>query len=472
MNAQGLGPAPSGGRAMRLKRELLLRLMLPLLAIVAATGLVGTVVAQRFTDRVYDRWLLDVAHSLSRQVRFDAAGNARLELPPAAEAFLSYDEIDRTSYAVEQNGRHVGGHLGMPLRGARERRYDHGAAFDTVIDGQPTSVARVEIDDGAGHHVMALVGETQRKRVRTRDNIVLLLAPMALLLGAAAALSIVVAVRRSLRPLEAIAARWNERSHRSLEPIPEGDMPRELMPFATALNDLLQRIRDMLARERQFAATAAHQLRTPLTGLQLGLARAAEAPDLESTRRVLRELEQNTQRSARMVQQLLSLGRLDPELRGALDCRDTDLVALASDVGASFIDRAYGARIELELIAPQQPVRAAVQPELIAEALGNLLDNALRYTGTGGRVWIDFATNPPALRINDNGPGVPEDQREEVFERFVRGAGARGDGSGLGLAIVREIAELHGASVSMGTSEAGGACVTMRFPAVAGHAAV
>ncbi|MDZ5461315.1 sensor histidine kinase [Azohydromonas lata] len=453
----------SGGRALRLKRELLLRLMLPLLAIVGATALLGTVVAQRFTDRVYDRWLLDAAHSLSRQVRFDAEGRASLELPPAAETFLTYDEIDRTSYAVEQDGHHVGGHLGVPQTGTRLRRYDHGMAFDATIDGQAASVARVEVGDGAGHSAVALVGETVRKRVRTRDNIVLLLAPVALLAGMAAVGAIVWGVRRSIRPLEAIAARWNERSHRSLQPIPAGDVPRELMPFATALNDLLQRIRNMLARERQFAATAAHQLRTPLTGLQLGLARASEAPDLESTRRVLRELEASTQRSARMVQQLLSLGRLDPELRGALECRTTDLVALAADVGSSFIDRADHAGITLELIAPEQPLRVAVQAELMSEALGNLLDNALRYCKRGGRVWIAFETSPPALLVCDDGPGVPQAEREQVFERFVRGAGVQVDGSGLGLAIVREIAELHGASVFMGESEAGGACVTMRF---------
>jgi two-component system sensor histidine kinase TctE len=461
----------TGGRTLRLKRELLLRLMLPLLAIVATTGVLGTVVAQRFTDRVYDRWLLDAAHSLSRQVRFDEQGQAHLELPPAAEALLAYDEIDRTAYAVEQDGRHVGGHAGVSLHGARERHYPHGMAFDALLDGHPACIARVTVDDGAGHQAVALVGETLLKRQRTRDSIVLMLAPVALLAGAAAAAAIVWGVRRSIRPLETIAARWNERSHASLEPIPASDMPRELMPFATALNDLLQRIRNMLARERQFAATAAHQLRTPLTGLQLGLARAAEAPDLEGTRRVLRELEQNTQRSARMVQQLLSLGRLDPELRGALDCRDTDLVALASDVGASFIDRAFEARIELELLAPELPLLVPVQPELIAEALGNLIDNALRYTGAGGRVWIDFEIAPPALRVNDTGPGVPESEREQVFERFVRGPGARGDGSGLGLAIVREIAELHGASVTIGTSEAGGACVTLRFGERGGDAA-
>ena len=458
----------SGGRALLLKRELLLRLLLPLLAIVGATALLGTVVAQRFTDRVYDRWLLDAAHSLSRQVRFNAQGMARLELPAPMEIFLTYDELDRTGYAVEQDGRHVGGQPDVPLMGTRLRLYDHGVAFDAPLDGQPASVARVEIDDGAGHGAVVVVGETLRKRQRTRDNIVLLLAPLALLASVATVGAIVWGVRRSIRPLEGIAARWNERSHRSLEPIPAGDMPRELMPFATALNGLLQRIRNMLARERQFAATAAHQLRTPLTGLQLGLARAAEAPDLESTRRVLRELEASTQRSARMVQQLLSLGRLDPELRGALECRPTDLVALAADVGGSFMDRADHAGITLELIAPERPLVVAVQAELMAEALGNLLDNALRYSGRGGRVWIAFDLSPPALHVCDNGPGVPPAEREQVFERFVRGASVRGDGSGLGLAIVREIAELHGASVSMGESEAGGACVTVRFEGGAG----
>jgi two-component system sensor histidine kinase TctE len=140
-------------------------------------------------------------------------------------------------------------------------------------------------------------------------------------------------------------------------------------------------------------------------------------------------------------------------------------------VGASFIDRAFEARIELELLAPELPLLVPVQPELIAEALGNLIDNALRYTGAGGRVWIDFEIAPPALRVNDTGPGVPESEREQVFERFVRGPGARGDGSGLGLAIVREIAELHGASVTIGTSEAGGACVTLRFGERGGDAA-
>jgi two-component system sensor histidine kinase TctE len=445
-----------------LTRDLLRRLMVPLLAIVAATAALGSWTAQRLTDRVFDRWLLDAAHSLSRQVRFEG-GRPRLDLTPQAESILAYDEIDRTAYAVVQSGRHLAGRPGIPLQGQRVRQYPNGArAYDTVMEGQSISVAQVVVDDGDGHSVLALVAETQKKRHRTRDDILLMLLPTALLLAAAAG-AIVLAVRRSLTQLAAIAARWNERSQASLAPIPAGDLPRELLPFGSALNDLLERIRAMLTRERQFAATVAHQLRTPLTGLQLGLARAAEAPDLPATRRVLRELEASTQRSARMVQQLLSLGRLDPETRGDLRPEPTDLEALVRDVGQSFLDRALDQGVELELIGPPTPVRVAAQPELVSEAVGNLLDNALRYTPRGGRVWVEVGAAPPALKVCDSGPGVPEAEREAVFERFVRGREARGDGTGLGLAIVREIADLHGGSVTLGASPAGGACVTLRF---------
>ncbi|UUX97222.1 sensor histidine kinase [Aquabacterium sp. J223] len=445
-----------------LTRDLLRRLMVPLLAIVAATAALGSFTAQRLTDRVFDRWLLDAAHSLSRQVRFEE-GRPRVDLTPQAESILAYDEIDRTAYAVVHSGRHLAGRPGIPLRGERVRHYPNGAlAYDTVMEGLPISVAQVVVDDGDGHSVLALVAETQKKRHRARDDILLMLLPTVLLMAAAAG-AIVLAVRRSLTQLAAIAARWNERSHASLAPIPAVDLPRELLPFGSALNDLLERIRAMLTRERQFAATVAHQLRTPLTGLQLGLARAAEAPDLAATRRVLRELDASTQRSARMVQQLLSLGRLDPETRGDLRPESTDLEALVRDVGQGFLDRALDQGVELELIGPPTPVHVAAQPELIAEAVGNLLDNALRYTPRGGRVWVEVEAAPPALKVCDSGPGVPEAEREAVFERFVRGREARGDGTGLGLAIVREIAALHGAGVALGASPAGGACVTLRF---------
>ncbi|HEY1394457.1 MAG TPA: sensor histidine kinase N-terminal domain-containing protein, partial [Methylibium sp.] len=449
-------------RARWLARDLQLRLMLPLLAIVAMTAGIGAYTAQRLTDRIFDRWLLDAAQPLAAQVRF-VDHRAELDLPPAAEAVLAYDEIDHVYFSVAQEGRHLAGQPGLPLQGQREAVYDNGRAYDASFGGQPVRVAAVQVNDGAGGKALALVAETTLKRRHAQQEILLMLLPMGgLLLATAAAIGI--AVRRTIRPLEAIAARWEQRSHASLELISADELPRELTPFATALNGLLTRIRAMLAREQQFATTAAHQLRTPLAGLQLGLTRAAEAPDLAGTRAVLQELGETTQRTARLVQQLLALGRLDPEARGDLAFAPTDLVALAQDVGATYVDLALHRSISLELSPPAAPVIANVHPELFSEALGNLLDNALRYTPAGGRVLIEFLNDPPGLRVSDSGPGVPEDERETVFERFARGRLATGDGSGLGLAIVRDIAALHGASVSLERSaQLGGASVVLRF---------
>ncbi|WP_295457127.1 sensor histidine kinase [uncultured Thiodictyon sp.] len=451
---------PQGG-VHWLSRDLLVRLMLPLLAIVAATGALGTYTAHRLTERVFDHWLLDAARSVGALVRFEH-GRASLDLASAAQAVLLYDDIDRIDFSVIQGERLLAGRRSIPQSGQHEVIYPRGRAYETGLDGKRVRVARVDLDDSEGQGASVLVSETLVKRQRSERELVEVLWPLAVFV-LATAVAILVAVRRTVRPLERIAARWNERSHASLQPIADHDVPHELLPFATALNDLLGRIRTMLAAERQFAATAAHQLRTPLTGLQLGLARAAEAPDLPTARAVIGELNHATQRTARLVQQLLSLGSLNLESRGDFGFVSADLGSLALDVGTAHADQALAKAIEFELLAPTEPVLANVQPELIAETLSNLLDNAIRYTSSGGRVRIEVLDQSPRIRVSDSGPGIPEDERERVFERFVRGRSATGDGSGLGLAIVRDIAAAHRAKVTLSDSDWGGLSVMVAF---------
>ena len=472
-------PALARGRAPSLLRPLLLRLMAPLLVIVAATGALGVYTAQWLTDRTFDNWLLDAARALAHQVHFEG-GQARLNLGGDAEAIVAYDVIDRVYFSVLQGPRHIAGQPGMPHQGQRSLHYSEGVAFDAVFDSRRVRVAAVEVEPpmvgaGAGNAprqatalptapATVLVAETLFKREGARQDLQLMLLPLGLLMLAAAA-AILLALRRTLLPLQAIAQRWNTQSHASLQPIAMHDVPRELLPFATALNDLLARIQDMLARERRFSANAAHQIRTPLAGLQLGLSRAADAPDLGQARAVIAELQATTQRSARLLQQLLVLGRLDPEAAHDLAPATTDLVALAHDVGAAEMDRALARQIDLELLAPDMPVHVAAHADLLGEALGNLVDNALRYTPSGGKVLISVSATPPALAVDDSGPGIAPDERQTVQERFVRGAhGARHtEGSGLGLAIVREIAELHGATLEIGDSALGGARLVLGF---------
>jgi two-component system sensor histidine kinase TctE len=443
-----------------LRRDLLLRLMLPLLIIVAATAAFGTYGAHRLMERVFDRWLLDAARSVTALVHFEH-GLAHVDASPQTEAVLLFDDNDSTWYSVAQSGQLLSGQAGLPEMGDDEARYRHGSAFDATFEGHPVRVARTEVEDG-GAPVIVLAAETLIKRQRAEKELVVFLWPMTILV-LATAVSILWVVRRTVRPLEVIAARWNERSHVSLEPIGLDGVPRELMPFASALNDLLARIRAMLARERQFASTSAHQIRTPLAGLQLGLARAREAPDVNSMRMVIDELSEATQRTARLVQQLLAFGRLDPEARRELAFASCDLVAIAQDVGALYMDQAVAKSIHLELVAPDSSVTTQGQRELIAEALGNLIDNAIRYTPAGGTVVVELESSPPTVRVSDSGPGIPKDEREAIFERFVRGRSTHGDGVGLGLSIVRDIAALHGARVYLSDSACGGTAVELKF---------
>ena len=452
---------PGIRRVRWLKRDLLLRLMLPLLVIVATTAALGAYTAHRLSDRVFDRWLLDAARSVASLVRFEQ-GTATLDLPPIAQAILLFDDNDRTYFSVTQKGRLLAGRRGIPTSGIREVAYLRGLAYEAQFDKQLVRVARIDLAEVGTEPVTVMVAETQVKRERSAQELAVVVWVLVALVFAAA-VAIVLAVRRTILPLETIASRWNERSHASLEAIGDEDVPRELLPFTTALNDLLARIRQMLARERQFAATAAHQLRTPLAGLQLGLARAATEPDIEGARVVIGELSHSTRRTARLVQQLLALGRLDPEARSDLEFGHHDLVALVQDIGAAYADQALAKRIDLELRTASFLVFAQMIPDLIAEALGNLIDNAIRYTPAGGSVVIEVFADPALVRVADSGPGIDDGERASVFERFVRGKSAAGEGSGLGLPIVRDIATLHGATVSLTDSPWGGTSVEFAF---------
>ena len=192
-------------RAQWLKRDLLLRLMLPLLVIVVATGALGAYTAQRLSDRVYDRWLVDAARSVASLVRFEH-GQALLDLPPIAETILLFDDNDRTYFSVIQGERFLAGRKGIPSSGEGESTYRQGRTYDAQLDRQLVRIARVDVDDGDAPVVTVLVAETQIKRQRSAQELMAVFWPMGGLVLAAAG-AIVLAVRRTVRPLETIAAR-------------------------------------------------------------------------------------------------------------------------------------------------------------------------------------------------------------------------------------------------------------------------
>ncbi len=446
-----------------LYRQLALRLMVPLVLIVAVVGAAGLYSAGAETATVFDRWLLDAAVSLADQVRSGEGGRANaVDLPEAARTMLAYDEIDRTWFSVEDGGRLLIGNAGLPASGHDEATYEDGEAFDAVYAGAPVRVAVVRARCAGCEHVVVRVAETMLKRQRANRVVEWLLIPLGLMLAVTCS-AIWLAVRYTVRPLETLAEQWNLQSHASLRPLPVDELPHELSPFATALNDLLARLRTILLRERMLAAAAAHQLRTPLTALRLGMARARQSPDLPTAMAVLDELAGVTEHTGRLVQQLLLLGRLDAEAGDDIDRAPVDLREVARDVCSLFAEVALEQQVDLELQAGEVPVIVEAQVDLLVEALANLIDNAMKAAGQRGRVLVAVLVRPTGLRVCDSGPGVAPAERRTIFERYVRGAKAGWQGTGLGLAIVKDIAALQGARMRISDGALGGACFDMVF---------
>ncbi len=270
-------------------------------------------------------------------------------------------------------------------------------------------------------------------------------------------------VGRGLSPLGALADTLARRAPASLEPVPLVEAPVEVQPLVGSLNDLLARLGDAFDTQRRFAADAAHELRTPLTALTLQIQLARRAESAEERAVALDRLEQGAKRATRLVQQLLTMARLDPD--AARPAAIVDMAAVAAAVVEE--KSAFAAQQRIALSVKATPAAIRGQEDALQILLSNLVDNALRYTPEGGAVEVRVRRDGDQARVEvaDTGPGIPEEERERVFDRFYRGRTAPAGGSGLGLAIVRQIVGLHGGSVELDAAPSGGLLVTVRFPA-------
>jgi two-component system sensor histidine kinase QseC len=333
---------------------------------------------------------------------------------------------------------------------------------DATIDGKRW---RIFSRWDESRHYLVQVGERYELRDELAESVAShLLHPLYFALPALALL-IWLAVGAGLAPLAGVAREVGRRAPDNLAPLDEASAPREISPLIGALNALFDRLRTSLEQERRFTADAAHELRTPLAAVktQAQVAIGATA-DAERTR-ALANVVAGTDRASRLVEQLLVLARLDPQT--ALPPGQTvDLQALAQQGVAEIAPAAAGKGIEVGL-APGAAAPVAGDAVLLAVLLRNLLDNAVRYTPPGGEVEVSVrpVDGGVSLTVVDNGPGIPEAERGQVFERFHRVLGSGEAGSGLGLSIVRRIADLHRAGVSLEAGPGGrGLRVEVSFP--------
>jgi len=276
------------------------------------------------------------------------------------------------------------------------------------------------------------------------------------------ALLVWLAIGCGLRPLERMVGLIKARDPNSLAPLLLLPLPRELEPVAAALNRLLLQVTQLLERERQLLAAAAHELRTPLAVLRIHAQNALEAPDPADRDQALRQLGPGVERATRVVGQLLALARLEP---AAVQLRmgEIDLAVFLRNELAELTPLALDRQQELTL-ETQGDCRLHGDVPSLAILVQNLIANAVKYTPEGGqiRVLADPEEDGLLLRVQDSGPGIPPELREKVFERFFRAGG--GQGAGLGLSIVRRVVELHGGDILLGESPFGGLEVSVRLP--------
>ena len=439
-----------------LRRQLLLHLSGPLLLVLALGAVGGMAIARQVGYVVHDRWLLDSAMTLAAQVKV-ADGKVALALPPAAIEMLEWDRVDRIywSAASARQGRLLGNAaLPLPPHPLEKNQPQY---YDVTYDNVHVRVvaleqaARISADAGADDSVTILVAETMRKRDLMAGTLFAQWAPLQTAVLLLAGAFIWLAVTRNLKKVDGIAASLGDYDADRLVPIPDTDrMPVEIEPLTAAINRLIGKLSEEQALQKRFISNAAHQLRTPLATLKVQTQRVLREPDPVKHDQALGDVHRAVGRLHHVTEQLLTLMRSEREGGKHLRQVPVDLAQLAREAVERWTDSAVEKNIDLGYEGPEQGVLLTGEPQLLGELLGNLIDNAIRYSAQGGTVTVSLSDQPIRLCVEDDGPGIPGHDRTRVLERFYRGSNSEAaSGCGLGLPIAVEIAARHGARLSI-----------------------
>jgi two-component system sensor histidine kinase TctE len=444
-----------------IRRRLLLYLTSSLLLVIIGVAAVTYAVAQRAANDAYDRALLDPVIDIAEHIRVDDTG-VRVDLPKKALEALVYDQVDRLFYQIRAaDGTLLDGDADLPVPPDVPRGTHR--FIDETVHNEQVRLAVMRTTDGT----LVEVAETLHKRHQLVEDILTaeIVTTLAIAIG-----SILLAwygIANGLRPLQRLRAQLLQRSSRDLSSLSTGAAPAEIAPLVEAFNGLLLQLRAASAMQQRFVANAAHQLRTPLAGLQMHLEMLLRQNLSSEVRAEIARLHGATVRAGRLASQLLALAKAESEPGRDRHLEPVDLRNIAGEAARDWAPRAIAHDIDLGFSL--EPAVILGDRTLLPEIFNNLIDNALRYTPRGGAITVRTGCDgdAPYLAIEDTGPGIPESERANVLERFYRISGAPGDGSGLGLSIVKEAADRHGGAVEIQPrSDRPGACVRVSFPPV------
>lgn len=460
------------GTTMSLRQRLLWWLLLPLAAFTAVSGLMSYNAARQTADLVQNGALLASARTIGEDIDWDD-GVVNATIPPAALEIFESPEQDHVYYKVMSgNHRLLAGSPDLALPPMRSVQPEF---YETTLNGQSIRAVAYErqlYDAGKTMRITVIVGKTQASRSAMvwalwhpqllRQAIMLVLAALFVWLG----------LTFELRPLMKLKDDVANREPMQLMPIRAERLHAELRPIVDAINQCIARLNRHAATQRQFIADAAHQLRTPLSVLdmQIQVARRCETPDAKLAA-TLECMQRSSRRMADLTAKLLLLAQA--ESASSHSYRDkVDVANIMSDMLADMLVIAQRRDIHLSADLAAN-AHVAGNASLLSALMTNLVDNALRYTQCGGDVAASCRRegDDVVMRVADNGPGIPAEARSRMFQRFFRGE-TDAEGTGLGMAIVREIAHSHGGTVQLDPGAGGvGLIATVRMRAWQGDTA-
>jgi len=452
-----------------LRWGLLWNLTLLMVVLMLASGLSAYFNGREAADTAYDRTLLASARTIAAGLS-QRDGSLSADVPYVALDTFAYDSAGRIYYQVNDiHQRLISGYENLPAPPPGTLRTDDYPALARFYDGQyqgqnvrVVSLLKAVTEPEMNGMAEIRVAETDEARVAMARSLMADTLLRLGMLGFGALLVVWFAVSAALRPLERLRTAVEEREPDDLRALPAVSVQRELRPLVRAINHFTERLRGQFERQALFIADAAHELRTPLAVLKARLELGLRAHEPQTWRNTLEQAVQDTDRLTQLANQLLSLARIENGARAIAEGRAQllDLSQLARELGMAMAPLAHARGVALALEA-DQAVWLHGEPILLHELLSNLVDNALAHTPAGGNVILRVSL-PAILEVEDDGPGIPFEDRERVFERFYRGH-QQVTGAGLGLAIVGEICRAHLAQISLHDGAKGGLKVRVSF---------
>lgn len=452
--------------------EILLWILTLLLFLWGLSVVMTYQVAASIANHPYDERLADDVRGLVGLLQQDG-DRIVLNFPGQARDILRADSKDRIYFQVaDLDGHWIAGDKDLPSAEVPEKLEADQIRFrDDEFNGDEIRVAYQYLNSpaGTGHPALLIqVAETRVKRQGLAAAIVsgvivpqFVIVPMAVLL-------VYLGLTHGITPLQRLQQELRGRRPSDLSPISVQGIPEEIRPLIEALNGVMLRLTDSLESQRRFTADAAHQLKTPLTGLRTQTELALLENDPQSMRKGLEQVALSAEQLSRLIQQLLALARAEATGDRGDTTESLDLDNLARAATTEWVDRSLAKGVDIGFESEGLPLYIQGNSFLLHELLTNLLDNALKYTPSGGHITVRTLKTDGSVivEVEDSGIGIPLEERPRVFERFFRVLGTETDGSGLGLAIVKEVAELHRGQVEVADPESGrGTLFRVRIPA-------